>query len=274
MKFIEAEFRRRQLKRLGNPTSPGTESDGLDMYAALINNPEFTNILMNLLAQKGLDAGDSETSAQLLDLLKSNPEFLKSFLSNAPQPDAGLEPSTSAQSTLQQSSAFYDPSMGLDSSQLFAATAPQTFQFATALEQHTPEPPPEASAPVIEVPVQEAPVVEAAVVEAPVIEAKVTESVQIIGPETVQMLPTVTTPTPPPQPSPLLSNPAPIPRLGPVVEGEGSPVRQTSIPAPSYGAIPMPAVYIPPSAATARPVPPASEERVRALGFPPRMGHR
>ena len=54
------------------------------MYAAILNNPEFANILMNLLAQKGLDAGDSETSAQLVELLKSNPDFLRGFLSAAP----------------------------------------------------------------------------------------------------------------------------------------------------------------------------------------------
>lgn len=40
---------------------------------------------MNLLAQKGLDAGDTETSAQLVELLKSNPDFLRGFLSSAPE---------------------------------------------------------------------------------------------------------------------------------------------------------------------------------------------
>jgi hypothetical protein len=56
-----------------------------NMYAAILNNPEFANILMNLLAQKGLDPGDTETSGQLLELLKSNPDFLKGFLTTAPE---------------------------------------------------------------------------------------------------------------------------------------------------------------------------------------------
>lgn len=46
---------------------------------------------MNLLAQKGLDQGDAETSAQLVELLKSNPDFLRGFLSAAPEvQDAGM----------------------------------------------------------------------------------------------------------------------------------------------------------------------------------------
>lgn len=80
--FIEAEFAKRQQKRRGKAPSPSAEgSDGTDnMYATILNNPEFANILMNLLAQKGLDPNDTESSAQLLELLKSNPEFLRGFL--------------------------------------------------------------------------------------------------------------------------------------------------------------------------------------------------
>jgi hypothetical protein len=86
--FIENEFKKRKSKRRGNPSSPGADSnDSNDMYAAILNNPEFANILMTLLAQKGLDAGATETSTQLVELLKSNPEFLRGFLAAAPKPE-------------------------------------------------------------------------------------------------------------------------------------------------------------------------------------------
>jgi len=79
--YIENEFRKRQRKRLGRDPSPVAEStDATDMYTSILNSPEFANILMSLLAQKGLDAGDTETSTQLVELLKTNPEFLKGFL--------------------------------------------------------------------------------------------------------------------------------------------------------------------------------------------------
>jgi len=59
------------------------------MYSSLLNNPEFTNVLMGLLAQKGVEVGDKETTNQFVELLKSNPEFLRSFLSGGGQEQEG-----------------------------------------------------------------------------------------------------------------------------------------------------------------------------------------
>lgn len=249
--FIEREFKKRQFKRRGRQPSPTTEgSESSDMYAALINNPEFANILMNLLAQKGLDSGDSETSAQLLELLKSNPEFLKNFLSNAPQQEDSQEQANMMAPELQHfpNPALYDNTMGLDSSQLFGAAQPLHFD-PVPVE----EPPSVEQQPVVEQP----PSVE----QPPAIE---------IQAETLQTLP-----QPLPQsssPPPLLTTPAPIPRIGQPPEVEPTPVVQTLAPVstPTFAAIPMPAAYMPPSAMAPRPPPPPpSQDRVRALGFPP-----
>lgn len=86
--YIENEFRKRQRKRLGRDPSPIAESaDATDVYSTILNSPEFANILMSLLAQKGLDAGDTETSTQLVELLKTNPDFLKGLLPTLSEPE-------------------------------------------------------------------------------------------------------------------------------------------------------------------------------------------
>jgi hypothetical protein len=116
---MENEFKERKSKRRGNAYSPGIDgNDNTDMYAAILNNPEFANILMTLLAQKGLDAGATETSTQLVELLKSNPEFLRGFLATAPKPEEAQD---------QFSSTIIDPQ--LSSNQL-----PVMEGFETSLE--------------------------------------------------------------------------------------------------------------------------------------------
>jgi len=247
--YIENEFKKRQFKRKGRPLSPnGTNSDS-EMYAALLNNPEFTNILMNLLAQKGLDSGDSETTAQLLELLKSNPEFLKGFLSSAQtsqeQNQTQEQPASTSMDQLQYSNTALDTLPGLDASQLFG--------------------PPE--------PVQ---------LEMPAIEGPT--AMEISVPEPVEVIPTQSPPppvsTPPaPAPAPALAPPPPTPppvtEVERPVEPPTSSIKQTPIPPPppTFAAIPKPAPYITPSTMTIRPPypPPPPQERVRALGFPPMM---
>jgi hypothetical protein len=83
--YIDQEFKIRKQKRQGKQSSPediGSEDamQAGDMYSNLLNNPEFTNVLMGLLAQKGVEVGGEETTKQLVELLKSHPEFLKGFL--------------------------------------------------------------------------------------------------------------------------------------------------------------------------------------------------
>jgi hypothetical protein len=113
--FIESEFEKRRGKRKALPMSPSTDPDSTDnMYAAILNNPEFANILMNLLAQKGVDPGDTETSGQLLELLKSNPDFLKGFLTNTPEETVVAQP-VKADVTEAQPTAFHslDPQLSV-----------------------------------------------------------------------------------------------------------------------------------------------------------------
>ena len=81
--YIDTEFAKRQSKRQGKAPSP--EQDPNDnMYAAILNNPEFANILMSLLAQHGVSPTESETPTLLLNILKNNPDFLPGFLAAAP----------------------------------------------------------------------------------------------------------------------------------------------------------------------------------------------
>jgi hypothetical protein len=104
--------------------SPAAEaSDGADVYAALVHSPEFGTILRNLLAQQGLDFGDSETT-DLLELLKNNPDFLKNYVQTAPPPPEPLEQPIAIKVETQvyppEPSLVYETSAtGLDSSQLF-----------------------------------------------------------------------------------------------------------------------------------------------------------
>ena len=82
---MDQEFNKRKQRRKGKQSSSediGSErtAQGEDMYSSLLNNPEFTNVLMGLLAQKGVEVGGEETTKQLVELLKSHPEFLRGFL--------------------------------------------------------------------------------------------------------------------------------------------------------------------------------------------------
>ena len=80
--YIDTEFARRQSKRQGKEPSP--EHDANDnMYAAILNNPEFASILMSLLAQHGVSPTESDTPTILLNILKNNPDFLPGFLATA-----------------------------------------------------------------------------------------------------------------------------------------------------------------------------------------------
>jgi hypothetical protein len=227
-KFIENEFRKRRSKRRGRaPTPPGADnSDGSDnMYAAMINNPEFANVLMNLLAQKGLDAGDTETSAQLVELLKSNPDFLRGFLPAAPEPEQTEDQSNSnliseTQQYDTQVPMFEDPMdlghMGLPS---------HTLQFENLSMGST----------------------------------NYADSNSDMTPSLQQSIPA----------------PAPIPRLEVKTEVESIPDPSQSKPTPplpSFPPIPAPSAYMLPLVTVSRVLQaPPSQERVRALGFPPMM---
>ena len=85
--YVENEFRKRQSKRRGKAPSPSPDDfdSSENMYVvALLNNPEFSNVLMQLLAQKGVDSSATETSAQFVELLRSNPDLIRSVLPSAP----------------------------------------------------------------------------------------------------------------------------------------------------------------------------------------------
>lgn len=131
--YVENEFKKRRSKRRGNASLPSTDgSENTDMYAAILNNPEFANILMTLLAQKGLDAGATETSTQLVELLKSNPEFLRGFLAAAPIPEEAQD---------QFSSTIIDP---LHSSDQLSAM--EGFDASLELPSHLLQPEPTSAA--------------------------------------------------------------------------------------------------------------------------------
>jgi hypothetical protein len=180
---------------------------------------------MNLLAQKGLDAGDTETSAQLVELLKSNPDFLRGFLPTAPEPEQTEDQSNAnlvseAQQYDTQMPMFEDPMdlghMGLSS---------HTLQFENLSMGST----------------------------------NYADSNSDMTPSLQQSIPA----------------PAPIPRLEVKTEVESIPgplqSRRTP-PLPSFPPIPAPSAYmIPPAAVNRALQAPPSQERVRALGFPPMM---
>lgn len=217
--FMENEFKRRQAKRRGRAPSPSS-ADGTDssdnMYAAILNNPEFANILMSLLAQKGLDSGDSETSAQLVELLKSNPDFLRGYLANAPEPmDTQEQPNTTEiQEYSNSTSTFQNPTeLNISSQSLHLENLSMESQGYNDSSGDVNSNIPEAS------------------------------------------------------------RPAPIPRLGVTSEIGTIPIpTQSSVSVPSYPSIPATSVYIPAPIPSTRVHTPPSQERVRALGFPPMMG--
>lgn len=211
--YLENEFRKRQSKRRGIATSPSV--DGLDnpdnMYTALMNNPEFANVLMSLLAQK---AGP-ETSVQLMELLKNNPDSLRVLLesqTSMQKEQLSSVPSELLQPVLEQTSAAeaVDSTNPDHNSQL---DQPDVM----SLDTHNPK-------------------------ESMADHEDLMQS---------------------------MSRPAPIPRVGVKMEDSPSPIIQSSIPPsrpsiPKTAQIPIPQTVAPPPAQS-RP----SQDRIRAMGFPP-----
>jgi hypothetical protein len=210
------------------------------MYSSLLNNPEFTNVLMGLLAQKGVEVGDKETTNQLVELLKSNPEFLRSFLSGGGQEgevsemdggvvggavgvDAGAvgdEMQLQLRDEIQQSgvseTAFHEMegvAMGLSSAAVQFGDLSMDNQDALMAEQVDMQPP-------------------------------TTEQIATTAP--IPPLRTTAAIEPPPLPS----------------------QQTTSTPVPSFPSLSIPPPYI--ASTIAHPPPPP--ERIQAFGFPPRMG--
>ena len=226
--YIENEFKKRQRKRLGRDPSPSADaSDNSDnMYATILSSPEFANILMNLLAQKGLDVGDTETSAQLVELLKSNPDFVRGFLPAAPEQDEVKQEETKQEETIEFSivpSENYAQQMdsfeGLDSSRLEPSSLPAQ---------------------------QEVISVDSANI-----------SMEISAPAPYSIPP-----------------PAPIPRLGVkgATEESSSPQQASTTPVPQPKVSPIPMPGYKPQIVSSHVQPRPSQERVKALGFPPMAG--
>lgn len=212
---MENEFKKRQMKRRGKGPSPSPDGfDSTDMYATMLNNPEFPNILMTLLAQKGLDSGATETSAQLVELLKSNPELFRGFLPTAPEPDNIQDQFNSATLELQQSI--------LDQTSALEAAHSSHMDLQSELAQH----------------------------DFMSMEPQIHDDIMTAQQNMLHSLPT----------------PAPIPRIGIKTEDTTSSVQPpTPVPPPILPSIPSPVQTAAPAPVQPRP----SQDRIRALGFPP-----
>ena len=212
--YIEAEFRKRQMKRRGRVPSPKPDGlDGNDMYAGLINNPEFANIIMNLLVQKGVDSSGSEFS-QIMEVLKSNPDCVRNFLPSAPGHTELQDQFSSATSELH-----------LDQMNAFETAQSTHLELQSHLSQHGSIP----------------------------MDPQIHEDIMTEHHDMLHSLPP----------------PAPIPRIGMKIEDSipsiPQPVPQATLPPISS---PVQQITQIPAAAHPRP----SQDRIRALGFPPVPG--
>ena len=214
--YVENEFRKRQSRRRGKAPSPSPDefASTENMYAALLNNPEFSNVIMQLLAQKGVDSSASETSAQFVELLRCNPDFVPDILPSAPATEETQEQFNAVTSETQHSIVEQTPALEeAQSSHLdLQSQLPQHDFISLDADHHD----------------------------------IVTEHPNIMH-----------------------SLPAPIPWIGVKTEDTTSSVAQSPIPVlPSYSPIPTPAP-VPQAAAQAPAQPRPSQDRIRALGFPP-----
>lgn len=180
------------------------------MYAALLNNPEFSNVLMQLLAQKGVDS-----SAQFVELLRSNPDFVRGILPSAPATEETQEQFDVVTSEIQYS------------------IVGQTSTFDEAQSSHLD--------------------LQSQLIHPDLVTLETDDHDNIITEHSNIMH----------------SLPAPIPRVGVKTEDTTSSVAQPPLPAlPSHSPIPYPAQI--PQALTQGPTQlRPSQDRIRALGFPP-----
>lgn len=215
--YIENEFRKRRSKRRGKAPSPSADEfdSSENMYAALLNNPEFSNVIMQLLAQKGVDSGATETSAQFVELLRSNPDFIRGILPSAPTTEETQEQfnavtSEAQYSTVEQTSPLEEVELShLDLQSHFTQN-----EFMSLEAGHHDD--------------------------------IITEYPNIMH-----------------------SLPAPIPRAGVKIEDTTSPVAQPPIPVlSSHSPIPTP-THIPQVVTQAPAHLRPSQDRIRAMGFPP-----
>ena len=185
------------------------------MYAALLNNPEFSNVLMQLLAQKGVDSSATETSAQFVELLRSNPDFVRNILPSAPATEETQEQYNVVTSEIQY------PIVGQTSTLEEAQSSHLDLQ--SQLAQHD------------------------------LVSLETDDHSNIITEHSNIMHPL----------------PAPIPRVGVKTEDTTSSAVQPPLPVfPSHSPIPNPAQI--PQAVTQVPAQlRPSQDRIRALGFPP-----
>lgn len=217
--YIESEFRKRQSKRRGREPSPLTDEfdSAQNMYAALLNTPEFSNVLAQLLAQKGVDSSAAETSALFVELLRSNPDFIPGILPSAPATEEAHEQVDEVTSEIQYSIGEQTPPLENNQSthlDLQSQVAQHDFMSLDA-DDH---------------------------------EDIVTE-----------------------HPTIMHSLPAPIPRVGIKTEDTTSSVAQLPIPVfTRHSPIPT-SPQIPQAVAQAPAQPRPSQDRIRALGFPPML---
>jgi hypothetical protein len=215
--YIENEFRKRQSKRRGKAPSPSI--DGFDspenMYAALLNAPEFSNVLMQLLAQKGVDSSATETSAQFVELLRSNPDLIRGILPSAPTTEEAQEQFNAVNSEIQYSI--------VEQTSALEETQSNYLDLQSQLAQHD------------------------------------FTSLNIDHHEGIVAE----------HPNIMHSLPAPIPRVGIQTEDTTSSVAQPPIPVlSSHSPTPTPE-QIPQAVTQAAAQPRPSQDRIRALGFPP-----
>ena len=253
--FIEEEFKKRQRKRKGKISSPSPEDERLH---ASVHNPEFANVLMMVLLQKGLS---QEDATSLLETLKSNPEALKSFMATstgapAESTEEQQDETTNEAEEMSEVPQYmlhtteYVDTHGLDASQILLASQGLPFEnMPTDSTEYATELPPELQSHLDE-------------------ERAIPISIQIPVPIPVQS-PAMEVKNEP------VAEAIPIPPVPPMPPLHVTPVRQPipTIPMPpmNYPPIPPLPTYIPPATPPASTSQPLSQDRVRALGFPPRM---
>ena len=213
---MDNEFKKRQSKRRGKAPSPTPDEfdSSENMYAAL-NKPGFANVIMQLLAQHGVDASATETSVQFVELLRSNPNLIQEILPSASETKDGPEQFNAVTSEVQHSI--------IDQTPALETTQSGHLDLQSQLAEH----------------------------DFMSLNAHHHDDIIMEHPNFVHSLP------------------APIPRVGIKTEDTTSSVIQPPMPVlPTHSPIPSPA-QIPQAVAQAPVQPRPSQDRIRALGFPP-----
>ena len=127
-RYIDDEFRKRQFKRHGKDSSP-TPEGAQPWYTPLVNNPEFAQVILQLLVSKGLDPDDPDT-IQMVELLQSDPKSIEKL---------GMPRLILPEQQVEEMEEHFDPEMQQTSPQettIFEGFEETQFPLANHMEPH------------------------------------------------------------------------------------------------------------------------------------------